>query len=79
MWNLLGACSRGPFKGNHRNPPSPPFAKGGSGGFETYFLTNSNHKISNQIQMTNVKELFDICLPEQAGILAFLWHLKFVI
>ena len=24
----------------HVNPPSPPFSKGGWGGFESYFLTN---------------------------------------
>ena len=24
------------------NPPSPPFSKGGLGGFETYFLPNAN-------------------------------------
>jgi len=42
-------------------------------------MSNVKAQSSNQIQMTNVKELFDICLPGQAGILAFLWHLKFVI
>ncbi len=27
--------------GKINNPPSPPFSKGGMGGFETYLLSNS--------------------------------------
>jgi hypothetical protein len=29
------------------NPPSPPFSKGGLGGFGSYFLSNSKLKIHN--------------------------------
>ncbi len=30
---------------NDENPPSPPFSKGGLGGFEIYSLTNTNELI----------------------------------
>jgi hypothetical protein len=37
----VGASPMNPaLAGKNSNPPSPPFRKGGMGGFETYFLGN---------------------------------------
>ena len=32
---------------NNENPPSPPFSKGGLGGFESYFLTKQESSLFN--------------------------------
>jgi len=39
------------------NPPHPPLEKGGTGGFETYFLTNKLHLFNLESQIDRFFQL----------------------
>jgi hypothetical protein len=50
-FDILHLLTDTPWLEGHRqtmridNPPSPPFRKGGMGGFESYFLINIGHSL----------------------------------
>jgi len=43
----IPACGRQARTMKIDNPPSPPFSKGGMGGFESYFLSNPKSQCPN--------------------------------
>jgi len=66
------------------NPPSPPFRKGGMGGFESYFLCNPKSQALNLIWFrasTNIQINFNYQCPKLLVIgiwlLGIIWDLEF--
>src|SRR4030042_1396464 len=50
--SLRQSFMTGPSPSNNGNPPSPPFSKGGLGGFETYFLCKMEKRCMSGLKLS---------------------------